>query len=140
MKLHIILCFYIAFLFKLLIVMEINIKKIRNKLGLSQKELAKKLGVHWRTVQNWENGTPIPLSKYTTLCALEMTTQKYAGGEQENVHEDISENNIVVQPDVQLEKMVEILTLKEKSLQKAQEHIDKLLEIINNITKDNNDD
>lgn len=33
-----------------------RIKEIRQKEGLSQQALAKKIGVSYRTIQNWENG------------------------------------------------------------------------------------
>lgn len=46
---------------------DIDIKAFREKIGLTQEELAKKLGVHARTVQNWESGTKIPESKRTLL-------------------------------------------------------------------------
>jgi transcriptional regulator with XRE-family HTH domain len=46
---------------------EFNIKKEREKLGLTQSELAKKIGVSLRTVQNYENGEVIPKSKYEIL-------------------------------------------------------------------------
>ena len=38
----------------------IDVKKIRTKKGLTQKELAKICGVTVRTIQNWENGATIP--------------------------------------------------------------------------------
>lgn len=66
---------------------DLNIKEIRKKLGLSQKELAEKVEVHWRTVQNWEQGGEIPLTAYTKICALieskdTLKTQQYSGGEE----------------------------------------------------------
>ena len=39
-----------------------TLKEERTKAKMSQAELAKALGVHWRTVQNWEKGTSIPTS------------------------------------------------------------------------------
>lgn len=40
-----------------------NLKSKRKQLGLTQKELAKKVGVSFRTIQNYENGlTPPTLS------------------------------------------------------------------------------
>ncbi len=33
-----------------------EIKDLRARLGLTQKQLAAKLGVAWRTVQQWESG------------------------------------------------------------------------------------
>ena len=33
-----------------------RLKELRKEKGLSQKALANELGVHYRTLQNWENG------------------------------------------------------------------------------------
>lgn len=38
----------------------IDIRKIRTESGLSQKDFAKKIGVHWRTIQNWEKNGGVP--------------------------------------------------------------------------------
>lgn len=44
------------------------LKESRIKAKLSQNALADELGVHFRTVQNWEKGTtPIPNSVYLSL-------------------------------------------------------------------------
>lgn len=111
----------------------LDIKKIREALGVSQEQLAEMVGVHPRTVQNWESGTTIPKSKHAILRDLVIKPQRYAGGgEQTNVHgNNIIGNNVTVNP---VDKLLEILAMKEASLVKAQEHIDKLLEIIGNIT------
>ena len=40
-----------------------TLRKVRLKAKLSQTALASELGVHFRTVQNWEKGiTPIPIT------------------------------------------------------------------------------
>lgn len=39
-----------------------TLKQKRTEAKISQTALAKMLGVHWRTVQNWEKGTSIPAS------------------------------------------------------------------------------
>lgn len=115
---------------------EIDIKKIRKDLGLTQVEMAKKLGVDTKTVQNWEYGSNIPKSKHAILRELALNQQKYAGGaEQSNVNGDnINGNNVTVnKPD--MEKLLDLLASKEQSLVKAQEQIDKLLGIIERLTK-----
>lgn len=54
----------------------INIKKIREKLHISQEKLAETIGVSIRTVQNWESGSKIPASKSAILHNLLSTTNK----------------------------------------------------------------
>jgi phage repressor protein C with HTH and peptisase S24 domain len=49
---------------------EINIKELRKKLRVSQEKLAELLGVHHRTVQNYETGGVVPKAKYALLCKL----------------------------------------------------------------------
>lgn len=47
-----------------------EIKALRAKLGLTQEELAKQLGVTVRTIANWESGGKIPDSKIGAIQAL----------------------------------------------------------------------
>ena len=48
----------------------INVRKLREKLQMSQDELSKHLGVSPRTIQYWESGKPIPYSKREMLLNL----------------------------------------------------------------------
>lgn len=49
---------------------KIDVVEIREKLGITQSELAKLLSVHSRTIQNWEKGTKIPAVKHEILRNL----------------------------------------------------------------------
>ena len=115
---------------------DLDIKKIRERLGISQEQLAEMVGVHPRTVQNWESGSTIPKSKHAILRDLGVKPQRYAGGgDQTNVNgNNINGNNVTVNP-ADMDKLLELLSMKEASLVKAQEHIDQLLEIIGNLTR-----
>lgn len=94
---------------------EIKIKEIRENLGLTQQEFAKKLGVHYKTIQNWESGRPIPASKKIILS-------NFIDKHVDNNKED-NDN---------LGSLIEILktTIIEKDKQ-----IDRLLSIIEQISK-----
>lgn len=62
-----------------------NLKKERTKAKLSQTTLADELGVHFRTVQNWEKGTtPIPASVLPALDKLFGQTQDVVTREEYN--------------------------------------------------------
>lgn len=114
----------------------ISVKDIRKKLGISQIELAKKLGVHPRTIQNWEAGGEIPQTKYAILCELIPKEQQYYGGEvdQSNVNGDnIQGNHVTVNKYV--EELMERLKSRDEALMKAQEQMDRLLAIIDNLTR-----
>lgn len=47
-----------------------DVKAIREKVGISQEEFAKLLGVSSRTVQNWEAGKKVPDSKRELLLKI----------------------------------------------------------------------
>lgn len=47
-----------------------DIRLTRKRLGLTQEDLAKRLGVSTRTVQNWEQGGVIPATSQRALERL----------------------------------------------------------------------
>ena len=98
----------------------LDIKQIREKLGVTQEQFAEMVGVHPRTIQNWEAGSIIPQSKRAILHQLMDANHK----EKYNVSDPDS-----------VEKLLEILAAKEAALAKAQEQIDRLLGIIETLTK-----
>ena len=109
---------------------ELNAKEIRDKLGLTQEKFAELLGVHTRTVQNWESGKVIPESKRAILRDM-ADSRYYGGGEQHNVNGD---NIMTVNGSIDAERLVDLLEAKEKSLQESQSQITQLLTIIANLT------
>lgn len=70
----------------------LDIKEIRNKLQLSQEDFAEMLGVHSRTVQNWEAGKKIPASKYALLRnILNPQSQTVTGS-----HNNVAGQNLII--------------------------------------------
>lgn len=62
-----------------------TLRQARTTAKLSQHALAEALGVHFRTVQNWEKGlTPIPLSVSLALDNLFNTTKDFVPIEEYN--------------------------------------------------------
>ena len=60
-----------------------TLREARTTAKLSQPALAEALGVHFRTVQNWEKGvTSIPTSVYIALDKLFCETQEYVPKEE----------------------------------------------------------
>ncbi|MBA7696716.1 hypothetical protein ES703_105367 [subsurface metagenome] len=57
-----------------------DIKAIREKLGLTQEELARKLGVSWGTVARWEAGRSKP-SKLAQKAIDDLIKDSKIGGE-----------------------------------------------------------
>lgn len=109
---------------------DLDVKKIRESLGLTQEKFAETLGVHTRTVQNWESGSTIPDSKRAILRDV-AEQRHYGGGEQHNVNGD---NIMTVNGTIQAESLIKLLVEKEKSLQESQNQITQLLNIITNLT------
>jgi len=60
-----------------------EIKGIRKKLGLTQEQLAHKLGVSWATVARWERGkgAPSPLAQKAIENLLKETSAENKGGD-----------------------------------------------------------
>lgn len=54
-----------------------TLKETRNKARLSQAALAEKLGVHRRTIQNWEMGAVIPHASVLALDKVFDETNDY---------------------------------------------------------------
>lgn len=98
---------------------EIKIKEIREKLGLTQQEFAQNIGVHYKTVQNWEAGRHIPESKKAILS-------KFID------NNSLLQSNKVNEEEDNLRTLIEILrtTLTEKDRQ-----IGRLLSIIEQMNK-----
>lgn len=109
---------------------EIDVKELREKLGISQEKLAKLLGITARTVQNWEAGGVIPQTKKEILHEMSLRPQFFFSGEQQNVNgNNIAGGNVTVHQ-TDTDKFFELLASKEAALAKAQEHIGRLLSII----------
>jgi phage repressor protein C with HTH and peptisase S24 domain len=56
---------------------DIDIKNIREELGLTQSEFANRVGVALRTIQNWESGKIIPESKISLLRNIASKKNEY---------------------------------------------------------------
>jgi DNA-binding transcriptional regulator YiaG len=54
---------------------QIDIRRIRNSMGLSRRELAAEMGVSPRTIEAWENGFRVPSPQ--TMKMLSMIQEKF---------------------------------------------------------------
>ena len=75
------------------------ISTARTKIGLTQKELADKIGVSDKTISKWETGKSLPdISYYEPLCdALNIKVNELLSGEYLNndIYLEKAENNFV---------------------------------------------
>lgn len=119
---------------------EINIKSIRAKLGLTQKQFAEKLGVTTNTVQNWEYGGTIPKAKHQILCSLieqseaTIKEQHFYGGDQYNQNGDNIKGEHVTVESSDIEKFLDAIKGAQAISQKSQEQIDRLIAVIERLT------
>ena len=100
---------------------ETDVKKIREKQGLTQSQLAEICGVTLRTVQNWENGKVIPPAMAKLLATIR----------EEGFQTDESENNSTTERFLAvLERQQEMMSLQLAEIQKKDEQIDILLGVL----------
>lgn len=62
------------------------IKNLRNKKNLTQKELADRLGLHYRTVQNWESGNPPNSLQRKKICSFFKINESELFGQISPIH------------------------------------------------------
>lgn len=93
-----------------------EIVEYRNKLGISQQELAHRLGVSTRTIQNWESGKTMPDKMMKLLRAINSQDSPGSGNVNNghdqtiNVNGDIAEILAVLRSQVaQTERLLTIL-------------------------------
>lgn len=68
-----------------------RIRKLRDERGLSQKQLADRLGVKKQTVSNWENGNAMPsMDMFVRVVELLHTTPNYLLGYEAKVGLDVT--------------------------------------------------
>ncbi len=110
-----------------------DIKALRIKKGISQTELANKIGVTLRTIQHWEKGskniTIDKLERINNFFGLKMNL--YIPNEQINnlllVEEDNSDYK--VENDSKIKELEDKVKYQEKQLKKYKDQIDSLKKI-----------
>ena len=108
---------------------EFDVKGIRTKIGLTQKELAEKIGITQRAVQKWEAGGVVPESKKKMLLSLLPTKD-----ELNSYHTNGSHSSQAVGAGataVNGEGVKECLEI----IRQQQESISKLVDTVNSLTK-----
>lgn len=108
---------------------EFDVKGIRTKIGLTQKELAEKIGITQRAVQKWEAGGVVPESKKKMLLSLLPTED-----ELNSYHTNGSHSSQAVGAGataVNGEGVKECLEI----IRQQQESISKLVDTVNSLTK-----
>ncbi len=131
-----------------------DVKRLREQMGLTQIQLADRVGVTLRTIQNWEGGRPLPkrVQRLLLLLADQQENGQMGNAAQADKDGIVSEGNVDVQgsrgrrpvfaADMQcffdaLERQQELLSrqldelvLTRQLIEKKDEQIDMLLKLI----------
>lgn len=116
-----------------------DVKALREKLQMTQQELADNCGVTVRTVQNWEDGRKIPVAMMKLLKNIEDSHEIISSFNQDKsvnvecVHINADTERIFAhlerQQDIMSRQLEEIVEMR-KLAQKKDEQIDVLLKMI----------
>lgn len=117
----------------------LELKDLRKKLNLTQVELARKIGVDTKTVQNWESGRKIPQSKDAILRELQVTAHTFAGGGEATTRTQTNQSGDNINAGTMTvnnndEKLMKLLLLKEEALRESQKQISDLINIVTRLT------
>lgn len=93
---------------------DLDIKQIRTKLGITQKQLAEMVGVSVNTIQNWESGGKIPKSKHPILMSLTHNPHIVFGGQNVQNGDAINGNKVVEAISEEKEEVEEKVTIIER--------------------------
>lgn len=116
----------------------LDIKNIRKKLGLTQKQLAEMIGVDPKTIQNWEYGKNIPQSKSLILGELmgapspvniTQNSGNFANGNGNNIKSTVQRGESTVLA-AEVARLKEALDDKEKLIRTLEERLRDKDEII----------
>lgn len=117
------------------IFLPMNVKELREDLKLTQQELAYKMGVTLRTIQNWEGGKPVPLASERMLKDLkegrDVVLPSNNGGGSSGVTHDAERFYAILERQQELmSKQLEELAQFRAMAQKKETQIDMLLSMI----------
>jgi transcriptional regulator with XRE-family HTH domain len=102
---------------------DLNVKEIRKNLGVSQTKFAEMLGVHIRTVQNWESGGVIPQAKYTLLHNLQNQSKEKEKIQDPQRDERLREPNAAYNRDIEITLLRQRIADLERTIHDKEEII-----------------
>jgi DNA-binding XRE family transcriptional regulator len=111
---------------------DLNVKEIRKNLGVSQTKFAEMLGVSRKTIQNWESGGVIPLTKRVKLLNLQSQSKENENSATPQPDDRVSDASAAYNRDVELSLLRQRIADLERIIS-LQEKTIKLLEKSQNI-------
>lgn len=130
-----------------MIMTNLELKNLRKKLKLTQREFASLIGVDVKTIQNWEAGRAIPSSKDGILRQLESNPHIVFGGQHvengdavngnkivEQIRDDVSEEKISIKSmECNFEQLMRTIDRMQTTIDKLVAQQDRYLTIIENM-------
>ena len=110
---------------KLLVMCEVDVKGVREKLGYTQKEFAKLVFSSERTVQNWEAGKTIPPSKHEILRVLESKANGVESVGADEISSPLSSGSVSVSAEAW-----EIIRMQAASLERKDAQVDRVIDLL----------
>ncbi|MBQ3679759.1 MAG: helix-turn-helix transcriptional regulator [Paludibacteraceae bacterium] len=107
-----------------------DVKELRLKLGCTQKQIAKAVGVSLRSVQGWENSGIVPAKKIARLKKIEEEPEKYIEPDKNDNAQDANGFVIAEKMIEQLNRQLDELVQFRQLLQKKDEQIDVLISML----------
>lgn len=133
---------------------DLELKELRQKLDLTQVQLAKLIGVDVKTIQNWESGRKIPRSKDGILRSLIARPHVVFGGQhvqngdavngdkiiERTVETETIEETAPASSGAETARLIGLLEAKQKSLDNLIAQQARFLTIIENLSKPQSND
>lgn len=133
---------------------DLELKELRQKLDLTQVQLAKLIGVDVKTIQNWESGRKIPRSKDGILRSLIAHPHVVFGGQhvqngdaingdkiiERTVETETIEETAPASSGMETARLIDLLEAKQKSLDNLIAQHSRFLTIIENLSKPQSND
>ena len=97
-----------------------DIKSIRGALGITQLELANRLGVSLKTITNYETGGVIPLSKQKLIAELDKTINRPFTDTTGRVTNDAEEQTVMMSREVfdQITRLTETVLSQQRTIER----------------------
>lgn len=125
----------------------IELKNLRKKLKLTQKEFASIIGIDVKTIQNWEAGRAIPSSKDGILRNLEANPHIVIGGQHvqngdavngdkivEQIRDEVKEEKVSIKNmECNFEQLMRTIDRMQNTIDKLVAQQDRYLTIIENL-------
>lgn len=109
----------------------VDVKKLREKLGMSKRDFAERVGVSVRSVEMWEKGDSTPSgSALLLLQMLEVGSEKISATAKDNAVSVAAGKGSNVKVGTETERFISVVESQLEMIKKRDEQIDRLLTLL----------